>query len=214
MNKEKISKAISMTDDDLLEEANVPRLHKPNFAKYMTVAACFIVAFTVTVSYTLTKHFENELYSDSFPNATVTVSSKLPPANEGNSSVSTPPYNNLYDGNFEQYHWENDTLTVIQRESESILLKINNTISDYDISMNIIAPDGTTYVFSTDLTKNTLSVPASVEINYIDTSEFDFYFGSECTLIKITYENLLSNGYTVDDCVTVGNFGKIPINHN
>lgn len=204
MNKEKISKAISMIDDDLLEEADIPQFHKSHYFKYMTIAACFIIAVTITFSYLgVSNYYDNE----AAPNATSTD-----PQSTGNSlrgentfNSQTPYCGNAYE-NGELYRYGNDILTVLQRESESILLEYTGSTFNYDILLNVTSPDGETYVFSTDITQNTLLTPFSVEVNFLYT-ESDSSLQNK--LVKISYEELIKNGYTVDEYVTIENFGKI-----
>lgn len=222
MKKEKISKAISMIDDDILEEANEPRLHKPNFMKYMTVAACFVIAVCVTFSYVGTiKPSNGDSHTDDMPpNAiigevtpTVSVEPSGTFSHYGNENTS----DNEIISSSEQYHYFDNTLTVLQREDESIVFELNDAASNYDITLNVTSPDGKEYVFSTDLTKNTLFTGDSVEIYYGSYSEWSYSSSSTAenvsnrNLIKVNYENLLKNGYTVDDHIIVSNFGEISL---
>lgn len=203
MKKEKLSNVISALNDDLITEANDSNLHRPNFAKYMTVAACFVLVALVTISsIKFTDYGKSNLDEDFAPQSTANIAEPTPFENERIPLASQSPALSA-----ETYTSGDMVITVIQREAESLVLQLNQKEFNCNISMYVVSRGGDKYIFSTDVQQNTL-INNTVNI-YYDYNDYDFDDQNNVT-IKINYENLLNEGFTVNNLLIDG-FGEIPL---
>lgn len=205
MKKEKLSNVISMLDDDLITEANDSKLHRPNFAKYMTVAACFVIVALITVAnIKFSDYSGNKLDDDFAPQATSSVNEALPTPVD---NERIPASSHLPSDAAETYVYGDSVITVVHREAESLVLLLNRKEFNYSISVNIVSENGDEYIFSTDAQQNTLmNNTVNIYYNY-DDYDFD---NTDNIAIKINYENLLKEGFTVNNLLIDG-FGEIPL---
>lgn len=201
MKKDKISAAVSMIDDDLISEADIKHIHKTNVVKYVSVAACFVLACIITFSCIGIDKDNNSLKApsvgcESLPSCSVSLlpSPSEPITSEG--SVSLPSNGN---------HYQNANgaiLQVLQQDEHSIAFIVTGSSFDYDISLNIISDSGKQYVYSTDSSKNTFT--DGTVIIHFENFENGVY-------VKINYGEHLPKGYTAGGYIEIDSFGKIPL---